>query len=439
MYDLSRQPEVTSFPGPDDIIRHRMSNNIVVLVRENPTTPTVVLEGLLRAGAVHTPTDKAGLASFAAEALLRGAGKRSFIEIFEAIESVGASLGFAASQNLTEFGCQCLAEDLDQMLDLIRDALFAPAFAIDQLERLRGQIITGLNTRAHNTRHVANRAFLELAYPADHPYSRGPEGTVETVAAITRRDMVNFHQNTYVPQGMIIAVVGDVKADDVIRRLESRLVNWSAAPGGPDESSFPNLDVDRMTTKRERSMHVAGKTQSDIVIGWPGPRRSEPDYMHARLANSILGVFGLMGRLGKSVREQQGLAYYAYSGLQGGLGPGPWQMSAGVNPVNVRQAIDSMLDQVRQLQDQMVPADEMADNKTFAVGSLPIYLETNQGVASTILNMELHGLGLDYVRQYPEMIMSISAEQVQIAAQKYLDPDRYALAVAGPDWEPEGK
>jgi zinc protease len=431
MKQITSLPGTTAIPGPDDIVRRELGNDIVVLVRENHAAPSVVISGSLRVGAVHTPPEKAGLARFTASALLRGAGARTFAEIFEEIESVGASLGFGGGQHLTEFSGQCLAEDLDLLLDILKDALFAPAFPADQLEKLRGQIITGLQVRAHDTRYVAGVEFSKLAYPPEHPYSRSSAGTIETVRGITRRDIVNFHWQHYDPRGMIVVVVGDVDAGAVVERLDERLGNWSPAP--TDVEREPTLpDVPPLKEAREGFALVPGKTQSDIVLGVPGPPRAAPDFVQARLANTILGVFGLMGRLGTNVRDKQGLAYYAYSQLRGGLGPGPWLVSAGVNPTNVERAVNSIRDEIRRMQDEPVPADELADNKSFLIGSLPIHLETNDGVAEMLLDLELYELGLDYLQRYPETIAAITAEEIQGAAQKYLSPDHYALAVAGP-------
>jgi len=431
MSNLKTTPSTTSIPGPHDIVRRELSNGIVILARENHTSPSVVIDGLLRAGAIDTPPEKAGLARFTALSLLRGAGKRTFTQIFEEIESVGASLSFNSGQHATEFGGRCLAEDLGLLLDLVRDALYAPTFPAEQLEKLRGQIITGLQIQAHDTRQVAGLEFAKLAYPPEHPYSRSAGGTLETVSAITRKDVVNFHWRHHGPRGMIISVVGDVEAAAVMDKLEALLGNWSAGPTEPAQQ--PELPpAPPLTAVRERFSPLPGKIQSDIVLGLAGPPRAAEDFLHARLANTILGVFGMMGRLGANVRDEQGLAYYAYSQLSGGLGPGPWLISAGVNPANVSQAIASMRDEIRRLQTEPVPAEELADNKSFLIGSLPLHLETNDGVSGTILNIELYELGLDYLQRYPETMAQITAEQVQAAANKYLNPDMYALAVAGP-------
>jgi len=431
MFNLNLDLNPSSIPGSHDIVRQELGNGIVVLVRENHSSPTVVLNGLLQAGAIYNLPDRAGLARFTASALMRGASKRSFTQIFEEVESVGASLGFSAGRHITGFSGQCLVEDLDLLLDIVQDALFAPTFPAEQLEKLRGQILTGLQIQDHNTRVVAGRQFNDLAYPAGHPYSYRLTGTAETVSAIQREDIVAFHKDYYGPRGMLISVVGDVNATAIIAKLEAWLGAWPAAAVEVDLAPLPM--VEPLATVQQAFVPVPGKTQSDIVLGVAGPPRSAEDFLPARLANTVLGVFGLMGRLGANLRDRQGLAYYCSSQLQGGLGPGAWLISAGVNPTNVEQAIASMRDELRRLQDELVPADELADNKSFMIGSLPIHLETNDGVADTILDMELYQLGLDYLQNYPETMGQITAEQVQAVAQKYLNPDAYALAVAGPE------
>jgi zinc protease len=174
------------------------------------------------------------------------------------------------------------------------------------------------------------------------------------------------------------------------------------------------------------------KSQSDVVIGWPAMRRLDPDFDSARLANTVLGVFGMMGRLGTVVRERNGMAYYAYSRLSVDRHPGTWSAMAGVNPTNVTRAIEAILTEVRRLRDEPAPADELEDSKRYLVGSLPLQLETNDGIAGLLVDLEWQQLGLDYVQRYADIINGLSVETVQAAARKYLDPESYVLAVAGP-------
>src|SRR5262249_41032806 len=151
-----------------------------------------------------------------------------------------------------------------------------------------------------------------------------------------------------------------------------------------------------------------------------------------RVANTILGNFGMMGRLGDSVREEQGLAYYVYSSQEGGPLSGLWYAAAGVNPDNVEQAIDSILHEFDRLAAEPVADEELADTQAYLTGVIPLQLETNDGVSSTLLNIEWNNLGLDYLQRYNGLIYSVSVDDVQRVAQKYLRPDAYALSVAGP-------
>jgi zinc protease len=182
---------------------------------------------------------------------------------------------------------------------------------------------------------------------------------------------------------------------------------------------------------------ISGKSQCDLVLGCVGPRRGDPDFLEARMANNIFGVFGMYGRLGDVVREKHGLAYYAYSQLTGGLGPGPWEMVAGVNPKNVDLAVDLIVKEMKRMVTAKVTPEELADNKSFFIGRLPLQLETNEGVAGMLESIELYDLGLDYLRRYPSLITAINRDRVQAAAAHYLDPQRHAVAVAGPDTSAE--
>jgi zinc protease len=168
------------------------------------------------------------------------------------------------------------------------------------------------------------------------------------------------------------------------------------------------------------------------VIGTNGPRRRDPEFMSATLGNNILGQFGMMGRIGDVVREKSGLAYYAYSSLSAGLGPGSWEVSAGVNPQNVKKATDLIVDELKRFVQEGVTMDELADTKANFIGRLPLSLESNGGVASALLNIERHNLGLDYYRRYADLIDVVTGEDVLNTARKFIDPTRLAMAVAGP-------
>ncbi|MFZ0545341.1 MAG: pitrilysin family protein [Candidatus Promineifilaceae bacterium] len=416
-----------TYPGPESIHRYVLDNGIVLLVYENFAAESVVVDGLVRAGALGESAEKVGLSSFTAEMLLRGTEKRSFDEIYESIESIGANIDFSSGRHVTEFSTSSLAEDLDLMLDLLAESLRRPTFPTEQIEPVRGEVMASLHIRANDTRYQAGRAFRELLYP-NHPYGRSLDGTLESVATITGEDLKDFHGRYYGPEGMIITVVGAIKHEDALEKVKAAFGDWQPAPEQLPE--LPSVELPAETLRTHIDMPQ--KTQSDIMLGLPGPLRSAPDYLEASMANTVLGVFGMMGRLGLTVREEQGLAYYAYSRLQGGLGPAPWYVSTGVSPEKVQQAIDSILHEIDRIINEPIPEEELADSQAYRSGTLPVSLETNDGMATIITDIELYQLGLDYLQKLPEKINAMTPEIVQAAAKKYLSTEQIGIAVAGP-------
>ena len=177
------------------------------------------------------------------------------------------------------------------------------------------------------------------------------------------------------------------------------------------------------------------KVQSDIVIGCQAVPRGHPDFYAIRVANTILGRFGMMGRLGESLREDQGLAYTCSSSQDAERAGGAWLAVAGVQPDDVELAIEAIQHEFDRLGNELVPLDELRDSQAYMTGIVPLALETNAGVASTLVNMEWYGLGLDYLQRYNELIYAVTPEDVLRVAQQYLRPDNSVLVVAGPGVE----
>lgn len=418
-----------TLPGPETIARRRLPNGIVALARENTTSPTATVIGLLPAGSVVEEATQAGLAAFVADMLTRGTEHRSFTELNETVESVGASISVNGGRHTTTFAGKSLAEDMPHILDVLADVIGSPTFPDDHVQRLRGQVLTGIEERENNTRSMAGLTFRELAYP-DHPYGRAVSGYRQTVSTFTREALSDFYRRFYRPQGAVVALVGAMDSHAALDLLEGAFGGWMAESS---ETATPLPPTPILDGVRRKTVSLPGKIQSDIVLGAPALTRKDPDYFPALVADTVLGRFGLMGRLGENVREQQGLAYYAYSALEAGVGPGPWSAVAGVNPNNVEQAIASILQEIIRLREEPVPEDELNDVKGFLTGSLPLRLETNGGVANALIDMEWFDLGLDYVQRYPALVNRVTPEQIMAATRQYLDPTAYAIAIAGPD------
>jgi zinc protease len=387
----------------------------------------VVVTGYLSAGAIFEPDDKLGLAGFTALTLMRGTAQHDFQQIYDRLESSGASLGIDGGTHSAGFYGHALAEDLDLLTETLAETLRQPAFPTDQVERLRDQLLTGLAIRAQDTSEMAALAFDEIVY-AGHPYRRPEDGYPETIRAIRREDLAAFHAEHFGPREMVISIVGGVASEQALDSVTRFLGDWEN-PKQPAQPDLPPLKPLGETISRQ--VNIPGKSEADIVMGVAGPPRNSPDFLAASLGNNILGQFGMMGRIGESVRERSGLAYHASSSLSGGIGPGPWLFIAGVDPKNLEKVIALISQEISRFVNEPVTSEELADSQANYIGRLPLSLESNAGVASALLNLERYKLGLDYYQRYPDRIWAISAEEILETAQRYLHPDRMAITTAG--------
>ncbi|MBC7879044.1 MAG: insulinase family protein [Anaerolineales bacterium] len=417
-----------SLPGPEDIYRVVLSNGITVLARSNFNSPSISMGGYLPAGAIFESDAKLGLADFVSSSLMRGTQTRNFDEIYNELESVGASMGFDSGVHNLSFGGRTLVEDLPLLLKLLSESLQTPTFPPDEVEKLRAQWLTGLAIRAQDTSDMAAMAFDEMLF-AGHPYSRPSDGYVETIQSITRDDMEKFHRQYFGPRDMVIAIVGAIEPKKAVEAVSQVLGGWQV-PGQGRADALPPHKPLKKTVKRHHAL--AGKSQSDLVIGMVGPSRNDPEYLSASLGNSVLGQFGMMGRIGDVVREKSGLAYYASSSLGAGIGPGTWEVSAGVNPKNLKKAIDLIEKELRRFIKSGVTKEELADSQANYIGRLPLSLESNSGVASAMLSIERYNLGADYYQRYEGMVRKVTRSDVLETARKYITPDRLVIATAGP-------
>jgi zinc protease len=358
---------------------------------------------------------------------MRGTTQRDFQQIYDLLESNGASFGIDGGTHSIGFYGHALAEDLDLLTGTLTDILRQPVFPTDQVERLRDQLLTGLAIRAQDTSELASIAFDEMVY-AGHPYSRPEDGFPETIRSIRCEDLASFHEKHFGPHGMVISIVGGVEPERAVDSVTQFLGDWEN-PTQPEPPVLPPLKPLREMISRQ--MNIPGKSEADIVMGVAGPPRRSPDFLAASIGNNILGQFGVNGRIGASVRERSGLAYHASSSLSGGIGPGPWLFIAGVNPDNLDKAIALMRQEIARFVTEPVTTEELEDSQANYIGRLPLSLESNSGVAAALLNLERYGLGLDYYLRYPDLIGAITPPEILETAQRYLHPDCMAIATAG--------
>jgi zinc protease len=409
---------------------HLLGNGLKVLLVENPSIPTISINASVLAGARYDPPEKAGLALMVSRLLDEGTENRTSLEIAEAIESVGGAIETDGSFERTVASVGVLKKDVDLGLDLLADILIRPKFPQDFVEKEKERTLSEIASAKDRPQVLAGWAFNELIYQ-EHPLHRPTHGYPETVQRITRDDLVAFHRRYFVPNSILLSVVGDFKVSEMLPKIERVLAGWQ-----PHPIAFPEYPpVLRQIERRTRTINMAAAQQLNIYLGHLGVERSNPDYYALQLLDTILGGgAGFTARIPKRLRDELGLAYTTFASITmtAGLDPGRFVAFIGTSPENMQLAIDGLLNEIRRVINEPVTPEELQDAKDYLTGSFVFAFETSGQIARFLVHAEVYGLGFDYVQKYPEYIRRITIEDITRVARQYLDPVNYTLVVVGP-------
>lgn len=427
-------PEVFGYTGAEvsshGFVRTELPNGIIVLAQPRPGAESVDGTIRIRAGHAATGDEMPGRASMTGSMLNRGTEHRTFEQYNEEVDSLGAIVGVSSGRNSIEVGWHSLMEDLDAVLDIASDIVRHPTFPDDELEKLRKQAITGLREQEQDTGAMAAKALRELMYPEGHPFRTPSSGEIESVERITRDDLAKYHRAHFGPAATIISIVGGIEhVQEAVERFQRVFGDWTNEVPAPHD--VPPVEPVAQTTRS--AITVRGRSQADLSLGYPTIPRSHPDYYALQVANLVLGQLGLMGRLGADVRDKQGLAYYVYSSVAGGKVNSIWSSRAGVDPANIGRALEGIEQELRRIREEPVSDEEIADAKSYLIGSLPLGLESLGGVVNLLLTIEEFDLGLDFLDRYPEIISGLTKDDLLRAISTHVDPDRLAIGIAGPE------
>jgi zinc protease len=412
------------------IVRTELANGATLLLLENHATPTISLRGSFRAGSYFEPRDKPGLAQITANMLERGTKRRSKLQLANDLESVGAQLAFSADPFAVNIAARALSKDLPLVLSTLSEQLREPAFPADELEKLKQQLIAVLQEQQSNTGYRARERFTQLIFDEASPfYMPGGEKLIQSIGSITVEDVSRFYSQFYGGRSLILSLSGDVQAADVERQFEEVFGPFT----GPESVDINVTDPEPQAETRREIVLVKEKSSVDILLGSAASlRRDSKDYYAAVLANSALGESTLSSRLGLRVRDQEGLTYGINSRFRApSLAAGPWYVGVTVNPNNIEKAINSALNVLRDYVQNGIRPDELADEKSAAIGSFKVGLATNAGLAQSMWNAEFYRLGIDYIDRYPQIIQAVTIEEVNAAIRKYFRPGQLTVVIAG--------
>jgi zinc protease len=304
--------------------------------------------------------------------------------------------------------------------------------ATHEVETRRAELLTAILQDEDDPGSVAVDVLMGRLYP-QHPYGRRPRGTPQTVGRITRQHLVDFHQRWFTPEGTTVVVVGDVDSNTVLAAAARAFESW-ASSRAPEP---PLATIPRALARDVEVVSMMNKAQADIAYAFVGVRRSDPEYYPAWVMNNALGQYALGGRLGDSIRERQGMAYYVYSTLDASLAEGPFIVRAGVAASDVDRTVASIDRELTVVARDGLSAKELSESKSYLIGSIPRQLETNAGIAGFLLSAQIHGLGIDHDERLPDRIAAVSLDEANRAARRLLDPLRACIVVAGPYQKPD--
>lgn len=410
-------------------LRRTLRNGVVVLAKETTTTPAVTILVGLRAGAYYDPDGAEGTAALLARVLDRGTETRSGAAIADELDGRGASLSVMAGRHQVTVSATCLSEDFGLIFKLVGDVIRRPLLDAQEIETRRAELLTAILQDEDDPGAVAVDVCMGRLYP-QHPYGRRPRGTTSTVQRLSRADLLAFHRAWFTPEGTTVVVVGDVDPDDVIQASTREFDSWTA-------NRYPEPPLAGVPPAQKRDLAfvpMMNKAQADIAYAFIGVRRSDPAYYAAWVMNNALGQYALGGRLGDSIREKQGMAYYVYSSLDATLAEGPLMIRAGVAGPDVERTLASIDHELTLVRDDGLTAKELDESKRYLTGSIPRQLETNAGIAGFLLSAELHELGADHDHHLPGLLGSVSHDQANEIGRRLLDPSRAVIVVAGP-WD----
>lgn len=427
--DRSKAPA----PGPapalklPPIQKRALANGLPVWIVEMPKVPVVQINLIVRAGAAVDPAGKYGLASFTAAMLDEGAGTRNALELADAMEFLGINISTGSSWDASTVGLFTPVSKLDDALPLLADVALHPAFSEAEVERLRKERLTTLLQQKDNPSAMATQGFGRLVYGPRHRYGTGAMGNTVSNGEMTASEIRSFHAQYFQPQNAHLLVVGDVKADTVLPKLEKTFGAWKNAGAAAPKATLP--DATQHSAKQIYLIDRPGAPQSQIRIGWIGVPRNTPDYYVLEVMNTVLGG-SFTSRLNQNLRERNGYSYGAGSTFDMRATPGPFYASSGVQTDKTVESLREFFNELNGMQ-KPIPADELARAKNYLALGFPAGFETTGSVAAQLGELVVYGLNESTFSEYVGKVQAITAADVARAAKQYIQPDKFAVIVVG--------
>ncbi|MDH7514793.1 MAG: insulinase family protein [Bacteroidota bacterium] len=424
--DRSKRPE----PGPPPKIsfpayeEHVLPNGLRVFTVEDHKQPLVTFRLMIKSGMEYDGAGKSGIATFTADLLTKGTESRTSLAFAEEADACGITIDVSAADDYVSVTASGLKKHMQRMLELLADAILHPVFPPEEIEKLRTQTLSNLAVERKQPTEISTRLEITVGFN-DHPYANFP--TEKSVSAITRDDIVAFHRQHFLPNNASLAVVGDVTPKEAAAAIAKHFGAWK-------KGMVPHADFPLPKPIRGTSVHLVDlgstQTQTALCIVATGMKRNNPDWRRFLVLNSILGG-GSSGRFYNNLREKHGFTYGAYSRPDGRRQAGLWSISTEVRRVATDSAVREILSEIRRINEDEPPAEELEMHKQYLVGTFLLSLENPSVTAARVQDIDLYGLPKDYYRTFASVISGTTAADIRRLARMYIPPDHLAVTAVG--------
>ena len=441
LYTISGLAADTGTAGPEDprtmtfptvkfdiptVERIELENGMVLFLLEDHVLPKVQFQAVIKTGQIYEPKEKAGLAALVGVVLREGgAGDMSSEEINRKLEYMAASISVNITRENGAASMFVLNQYIDEALPIYADILRRPAFEQQKIDKRKNELAESFRRENDEPDDIVGRKFRELIYK-DHPYSRRITGYAETIEKIKRKDLVGFHRKYFRPNNIMLGISGDFNRDEMVEKIEKLFGDWKKK-----ETRFPELPA--IEYKFEKKLYFIEKeiTQSNFFLCHLGVDRLSPDFFKISVMNYILGASGFNSRLMNSVRTASGLAYSVGSYFHFPKFTGFFLCYCQTKTERTGEAIQKIIEELELIRNQPVSEDEFTRAKEALKNKFIFRFQTSARILKQIIFVEYQGLPEDYLETYLDNIESVTLEDIQQTARKYIHPDKLTLVLVG--------
>jgi zinc protease len=401
-----------------------LPNGLQVVAVLHHEQPAVTMRLLVRVGAAADPKNKLGLARLGASLLDQGTTTKSAQETNDAIDFIGGVMGAAAGTDLTFVNMVVMKDSFETGMRMLSDMARHPAFAQTEIERQRQQTLSGLQVSLEDPEYVANSVFDRLVY-GFHPYGLPDTGTPETISTVSRDDLLSFHRQHFAPNNAILAIVGDVTAEEAFSTAKKVFGDWDKRDVPAQKFIEPPEP-----TRRVIVINKPDAVQTEVRVGHLGIARNHPDYMAVNLAIRILGGEG-SNRLHQVLRTERGLTYGAQANMDTLKDTGDFEAETNTRSDATGEVLKLIVDEFWRLQRERVGTMELDNAKAYLTGSFPLTIEAPESIAIQVVNALFYSLPLEQLQNFRERVNAVTVDDIQRVARAYLHPDRLSVVLVG--------